>query len=82
MPSDRTRLSYDERQQYRSVVEQQGRAILDADWNEGFQIVAEEQRKEALDFVGPVGTPDNGYEIGFPPAGGLIFDLNIRPGTM
>lgn len=82
MPSDRTRLSYDARQQYRAVVEQQGRALVEADWNEAFQIAGEEQRKEALDFVGPAGTPDNGYEIGFPPAGGLNFDLNIRPGTM
>lgn len=82
MPSDRTRLSYDARQQYRAVVEQQGRAMVEADWNEAFQITGEEQRKEALDFVGPAGTPDNGYEIGFPPAGGLNFDLNIRPGTM
>ena len=84
MPSDRTRLTYDAPQQYRAVVEQQGRAFLDADWNEGFQITSEEQHKEALDFVGPVGTSDNGYEIGFPApgAGGLPFDLLIRPGTM
>lgn len=82
MPSDRTRFTHDERQHYRAVVQQQGRAILDSDWNEGFQIASEEQRKAVLDIVGPAGTPDDGYEIGFPPAGGLAFDLSIRPGTM
>lgn len=82
MPSDRARPTYDERQQYRAVVQQQGRVNLEADWNEGFHIVSEEQRKEALDFVGPVGTPDDGYAIGFAGASGLDFDFTVQPGTM
>ena len=48
MPGDRDRLSYDERQQYRSVVAQQGRVTVPADFNEAQEIFAEEQRKEAL----------------------------------
>ena len=36
--------------------------------NEAQQILNEEMRKEALDFVGPTGTPDDGYKIGFPSA--------------
>jgi hypothetical protein len=63
MGSDRARGSNDPRQQYRSVVMQQGRVTLEADWNESQQITGEEIRAEALDFVGPAGTPDDGYAI-------------------
>jgi hypothetical protein len=63
MGSDRARVSYDPRQQYRSVVMQQGRVQLEADWNEAQEITGEEMRKEALDFVGPSGTPDDGYKV-------------------
>ena len=66
MGSDRARNSYYERQQYRSVVMQQGRVTLEADWNEAQTIAGEELRRETLDIVGPAGTPDNGYAISFP----------------
>src|SRR5215467_5914139 len=78
MASDIARLSYDARQQYRSVVMQQGRVTLEADWNEAEDIAGEELRKEALDIVGPSGTPDNGYQI-IPGPG---FDFSVRHGTM
>ncbi len=81
MGSDKARISYDERQQYRSVVMQQGRVTLEADWNEAQSIAMEETRKEALDIVGPAGTPDDGYAITFPttlPA----FDFQVGNGTM
>lgn len=81
MSSDRARISYDPRQQYRSVVMQQGRVTLEADWNESQDIASEEARAEALDFVGPAGTPDNGYAVSVP--GGLNpFDFQVGPGTM
>jgi Family of unknown function (DUF6519) len=79
MGSDRARISYDERQQYRSVVMQQGRVTLEADWNESQVISGEETRNEALDFVGPSGTPDDGYAITFPNAD---FDFQVGAGTM
>jgi len=63
MGSDRARVSYDKDQQYRSVVMQQGRVTLEADWNESQQIASEELRHETLDIVGPVGTPDDGYKV-------------------
>ncbi|HXA17866.1 MAG TPA: DUF6519 domain-containing protein [Thermoanaerobaculia bacterium] len=66
MASDRSRISYDEGQQYRSVVMQQGRVLTDSDLTEAQEILAEETRREALDFVGPSGTPDDGYKISFP----------------
>jgi hypothetical protein len=81
MSSDRARISYDAGQLYRSVVMQQGRVTLEADWNEAQHIASEEAREEALDFVGPAGTPDDGYAISIP--GGLDpFDFQIGPGTM
>jgi len=58
---------------------QQGRVTLEADWNEAQMISGEETRKEALDFVGPAGTPDNGYAINLQPPG---FDFMIGAGTM
>jgi hypothetical protein len=63
MGSDRARISYDPDQQYRAVVAQQGRVTLEADWNEAHQIGSEELREETLDFVGPSGTPDDGYKV-------------------
>lgn len=83
MSSDKAQISYDEQQRYRSVVMQQGRVTLEADWNEAQQIVNEEIRKEALDFVGPSGTPDDGYrvmETGVAPT--PPFNFTVGPGTM
>lgn len=81
MSSDKARITYDEKQQYRSVVMQQGRVSLEADWNEQGWIVAEEIRKEALDFVGPSGTPDDGYAVSKGSKSGP-YDLSIKPGTL
>src|SRR5216684_1430224 len=82
MASDRDRLTFDARLQFRSVVAQQGRVMVPADFNEAREIEGEEQRKEALDFVGPSGTPDNGYEIDLPAPGPPPADFVIQPGTM
>ena len=79
MSSDRTRISYDQNQQYRSVVAQQGRVTLESDFNEAQVILSEELREETLDFVGSNGTPDNGYEIS---ATTTPFDFAISAGTM
>lgn len=83
MSSDRARVSFDANQQYRTVVAQQGRVTLEADWNEAQQIASEEQREELLDLIGSSGTPDDGYrvlETGTPPAS--AFDFSVRQGTM
>lgn len=82
MGSDRARLSYDERRQWRSVVSQQGRVTLEADVNEASQIAAEEQRREALDFVGPAGTPDDGYALDPGEPGWDQRDFSTGRGTM
>lgn len=80
MGSDKARITFDEKQQYRSVIMQQGRVTLEADWNEAQEIASEDLSKDALDFVGPAGTPDDGYRVS-----SLTqpkFDLGISAGTM
>jgi hypothetical protein len=79
MSSDRAKITYDEKQHYRSVVMQQGRVTLEADWNEQGQIVAEEARKETLNFVGSSGTPDDGYAVTKVGGG---YELSLSPGTL
>jgi hypothetical protein len=63
MGSDTARISYDPAQYYRSVVMQQGRVTLEADWNEDQSIFGEELRHETLDIVGAAGSPDGGYAV-------------------
>jgi hypothetical protein len=81
MGSDIARVSYDSKQHYRSVVMQQGRVTLEADWNEDQAIFGEELRQETLEIVGRAGTPDNGYEV-LPSAGAKPYDFLVRNGTM
>ena len=78
MVADRARLTYTPARQYREVVSQQGRVTLEADVNEAGRISSESTRQNALDFVGPVGTPDDGYAVSV--SGST--DLSIGPGTM
>jgi hypothetical protein len=85
MGSDRSRKTYDPGRQYRSVVEQQGRVILDADLNEAQEIAEGARRVETIDVVGPLATPDNGYAISVPwppPSGFLTNDFAVGPGSM
>jgi hypothetical protein len=77
MSADRGRLTYFPPRKYREVLSQQGRVLLEADTNEGQRIFTEEVRHDALDFVGPCGTPDNGYEVV-----SIGADLQINKGTM
>jgi len=83
MGSDRARVSYEANKQYRAVVAQQGRVTLEADWNEAQEISGEELRQETLDFVGPMGTPDDGYRILQPTTPVKPpFDFSVQGGTM
>jgi hypothetical protein len=59
MGSDRARRTLDETKQYRRVVPQQGRVILEADLNEASEIASEDVRREVLDIVGPAGVPSD-----------------------
>src|SRR5688572_1484257 len=62
MSADRARLTYTAARNYREVVSQQGRVTLEADVNESTRLSSETVRHHALDFVGPWGTPDDGYK--------------------
>lgn len=77
MASDRARISRDPSRLWRSVVAQQGRVQLEADLNEAWEIEGDGRRDEAVDIIGPAGTPDDGYEV--TPDGGR---LKIGAGTM
>jgi hypothetical protein len=86
MGSDRARVSYDQRRQYRAVVSQMGRVTAEADPNEASTIADEAIREDALDFVGPNGTPNDGFRVvettkantGKTPK----FDFSVSAGTM
>jgi hypothetical protein len=82
MGSDRARVTYDERRQYRAVVAQQGRVTLEADINEAWTIADEEERKTLLEIVGPTGTPDDGYRVQAAAAPAAPFDFDVGAGTM
>jgi hypothetical protein len=84
MPSDISRTS--DEQRYDGVVMQQGRVILDRDFNALRQTIDGRIDHDALDFVGPCGTPDDGFEIGAaaavatsPPAPPLLMLAFVPP---
>jgi hypothetical protein len=66
MPSDRTRNLDPARYGYTGVVAQQGRVILDRDFNAQQGLTADRIAGDAVDFVGPSGTPDDGFKISLP----------------
>ncbi len=66
MASDRSRTSDDVREAYRGVVAQQGRVILDRDFNALETLLSARTAADALDFVGPCGTADDGFAISVP----------------
>ncbi|MFT3769523.1 MAG: DUF6519 domain-containing protein [Minicystis sp.] len=57
MKGDFSRRTFDPTRHYRSLLMQQGRVQLDADWNEQAEIVAHRVETEALDLIGPAGGP-------------------------
>jgi hypothetical protein len=88
MPSDRSRTSDDLRQQYQCVVLQQGRVILDRDFNELQAILSDQIAADALDEIGPIGTPDDGFLVGRlprsrvrPKADSNPLDFALAPGV-
>ena len=66
MPSDKTRTSDDIRLGYKGPVMQQGRVILDRDFNALQETLSAAIEADALDIVGPCGTPDDGFAISIP----------------
>jgi hypothetical protein len=66
MASDRSRAFDRPRLGYTGVVAQQGRVTLDRDVNAQAALTADRIAFDALAFVGPCGTPDDGYRITTP----------------
>jgi hypothetical protein len=66
MSSDISRQRFNPRNNFSSVLMQQGRVQLDADWNEWNEILDRRWRSETIDIIGrgvvPLETP-NGFEI-------------------
>ncbi|MBX9583795.1 MAG: right-handed parallel beta-helix repeat-containing protein [Gemmataceae bacterium] len=80
MPADISRRRFDPGNDFAAVLLQQGRVLLDADWNEAAELLDRRLRVETTDIIGravvPRETPD-GFEIGI--ANGV---LTIGPGRM
>ncbi|GEL97432.1 DUF6519 domain-containing protein [Cellulomonas terrae] len=60
MHADLTRRTFDPALGFRSVVMQQGRVLLDAEWNEQADITAHHDEVRTADIVGPAGGVDPG----------------------
>jgi hypothetical protein len=64
MGVDIARVTYDPVRQYRSVISQQGRVTLEADYNEAATLATEALRLETIDIIGPTGALGDGYKVG------------------
>ncbi|MEO3807258.1 DUF6519 domain-containing protein [Nonomuraea sp. B1E8] len=86
MQGDFTRWTFDPRKGYRSVLLQQGRVLLDAEWNEQTQITAQHDEVRTRDVVGQAGGPLDGAGFDLVDASGAVpkdtawADLRITPG--
>src|SRR2546423_3885312 len=71
MGGDYTRLRFDSLKNGSSLRMQQGKVMLDADWNELAEILAGRERVAVMDVVGPSAVPASttpgGFEITVPP---------------
>src|SRR5258708_7480318 len=79
MAGDFSRSTFDPSRHYSGVLMQQGRVLVDAEWNEQIDIQQHRDLTETRDVVGRCGTPKNedGFDITPAPTGD---DLLIAPG--
>ena len=79
MSSDYSRLIFDEKKHYSSVRMQQGRVLLDSDWNSQSDISRHRKRIETVDVIGLTGVPikTNGYLLSQNEGG-----LSLSPGRI
>lgn len=82
MTADLTRVTFDQRQHYRAVQQQQGRVQLDSDWNEQVDISSFRVETETVDTVGCCGAPlhADGFRL-VASAAALTPDEAARPGN-
>ena len=84
MASDRSRRTDRPHFGYAGVVAQQGRVILDRDFNAQQGLAADRVASDALNVIGPCGTPDDGFRINSPAQSSppAESDFTISPGIM
>ncbi|MFF0086803.1 DUF6519 domain-containing protein [Streptomyces canus] len=86
MHGDFTRWTFAPQEAYRSVLLQQGRVVLDADWNEQATLTAHHDETRTLDLAGPAGGPATGAGFAIVDADGAPAkearweDLSVTPG--
>ncbi|MEA2165498.1 MAG: hypothetical protein QOK37_3625 [Thermoanaerobaculia bacterium] len=82
MQGDYSRVTFDPKRHFTKVLMQQGRVLLDADYNEQTAILLHYLRQLAADVIGPHGGPahDLGFAIGVSSAQGKINGLTIGSG--
>jgi hypothetical protein len=80
---DISRSAFDPRKRYAGVRMQQGRVLTDDDYNEGWTIQDEAERRLRLDVIGPAGSADGGFHIANPHVDAATgeLDFDIEPGT-
>ncbi|MCP3911611.1 MAG: right-handed parallel beta-helix repeat-containing protein [Actinomycetia bacterium] len=77
MTMDLSRIVHDPAKRYASVRMQQGRVILDDDWNDQATTTTTERVQSLTDVIGPSGTSDDAFRVGTPttPDGNIDFPL-------
>lgn len=82
MAGDYSRTSFTAEKHFSSVLMQQGRVQLDADWNEQGAITHHLLRSLAADLIGRHGGPGTGFRIDLATADGkpISYDVEIAPG--
>jgi hypothetical protein len=85
MPGDYTRLRFNPTRNVATLLQQQGRVMLDQDWNELAQVIDRRWRAETVDTIGNAVVPrketPHGFEI-LPVVVGAGYDLTIGPGRI
>lgn len=76
MKGDFARVTFDPANHYSQVFQQQGRVLLEADWNEQGRIQQYLLRSFITDLVGPCWAPGTGFAIGATDANGKALALN------
>jgi len=79
---DISRIGFNPRKHYTSVRMQQGRVIVDDDWNDNERIRREEDRRAGSEIVGAWGTQSSGFKVGQPRLTGGQVDFDIAAGTL
>lgn len=78
---DLSRSATDFRKRYAGVRMQQGRVLLDDDWNENERLQAENLHATQADVIGGAGSPDQGFRILNPALANSQPDFDIHDGT-